>query len=217
MTTNRGKLAPQRIPLRVLTQAERDTTRLPFVEQADPHDGIWVFAYGSLIWNPEIRHDRAEPARIYGYHCACCLRTIYSRGTPKRPGLALGLDRGGSCRGIALRIAPADVATETDVLWRREMYSGVYRPVWVKADTERDPAARSRSSPTPATRPISASCRSSRSSSAWRPPTANSAAPPTTWRDWSRGWMAPAFPTAGCRRSTIWSKNDMRRSKDAPE
>jgi glutathione-specific gamma-glutamylcyclotransferase len=87
---------------------------------------VWVFAYGSLMWNPEMRFEEALPARVYGYHRSFCLYSPEYRGTREKPGLVLGLDRGGSCRGIAYRLPQATLADEIDLLWTREMTGFVY-------------------------------------------------------------------------------------------
>jgi cation transport protein ChaC len=88
---------------------------------------IWVFGYGSLMWNPGFPHCAAEPALLQGWHRSFCVYSHRYRGTPEKPGLVLGLDRGGSCRGMAFRIARADVEDAMHYLWEREMSSGVYR------------------------------------------------------------------------------------------
>jgi glutathione-specific gamma-glutamylcyclotransferase len=87
---------------------------------------VWIFAYGSLMWNPEMRFEEALPARVYGYHRSFCLYSPEYRGTREKPGLVLGLDRGGSCRGIAYRLPQATLAAEIDLLWIREMTGFVY-------------------------------------------------------------------------------------------
>jgi cation transport protein ChaC len=92
---------------------------------SSPSD-IWVFGYGSLMWNPGFPHCAAEPARLRGWHRSFCVYSRNYRGTPDKPGLVLGLDRGGSCRGIAFRIARADVREAMEYLWEREMTGGVY-------------------------------------------------------------------------------------------
>jgi cation transport protein ChaC len=95
---------------------------------------IWVFAYGSLMWNPGFAHDAAEPALLRGWHRSFCIYSHRYRGTPERPGLVLGLDRGGACRGVALRIPAAATEAAMSYLWEREMVGGVYdfRPVRVR-------------------------------------------------------------------------------------
>ena len=94
-------------------------------------DGVWLFAYGSLIWNPALAFAERQLARVHGWHRAFCLSTVAGRGTPDIPGLVLGLDRGGACTGAAFRVAEADVQTELPLLWQREMLSGSYAPRWV--------------------------------------------------------------------------------------
>ena len=92
---------------------------------------VWMFAYGSLMWNPDFAFAEARPAFLYGFHRSFCLYSRDYRGTPEQPGLVLGLDRGGSCHGIAYRL-PADRAGEAlDRIWAREMTGRVYemRPV----------------------------------------------------------------------------------------
>ena len=87
---------------------------------------VWLFAYGSLMWNPEFPYAEAQPACLYGYHRSFCLYSRDYRGTPERPGLVLGLDRGGSCRGIAYRLMPDQVGDALDRIWAREMTGQVY-------------------------------------------------------------------------------------------
>lgn len=97
----------------------------------DPAEDVWIFGYGSLLWNPAIRFAERWPALLHGWHRSFCLWTPLGRGTPDNPGLVLALDRGGSCRGLAYRIAAADRETELPLLWQREMVSDGYRPRWV--------------------------------------------------------------------------------------
>src|SRR5260370_23609444 len=67
---------------------------------------VWLFAYGSVMWNPEFAFPEARPGFLYGYHRSFCLYSRAYRRTPERPGLVLGLDRGGACPGIASRLPP---------------------------------------------------------------------------------------------------------------
>ena len=93
--------------------------------------GWWVFAYGSLLWNPLFPFVEARPATLRGLHRRFCLYSMASRGTRETPGLVLALDRGGACTGVVYRL-PAPVAIdELHLLWRREMVVGSYRPKWV--------------------------------------------------------------------------------------
>lgn len=89
-------------------------------------DDFWVFGYGSLMWRPGFEHEEVRPARLFGYHRALCVRSFVHRGTPERPGLVLGLDRGGSCRGMAFRVSGRNHQTVTDYLRARELVTRVY-------------------------------------------------------------------------------------------
>jgi len=88
----------------------------------------WVFGYGSLIWNPGFEFTESHLGQVHGYHRAFCIRSTRYRGTPERPGVVLGLDRGGSCIGMAFRLRPEWRAQSIDALYEREMTGGVYRP-----------------------------------------------------------------------------------------
>ncbi|MCZ6815042.1 MAG: gamma-glutamylcyclotransferase [Alphaproteobacteria bacterium] len=87
---------------------------------------FWIFAYGSLIWDPGFACLERVPARLWGYHRSMCIYSHVWRGTPGRPGLVLGLDKGGSCRGVALRVAGAAAAEVVDYLEARERVTAVY-------------------------------------------------------------------------------------------
>jgi cation transport protein ChaC len=91
----------------------------------------WVFAYGSLLWNPLFPFEDAKAATLSGRHRRFCLWSLASRGSANQPGLVLGLDRGGSCHGVAYRLPPAKAHAELELLWRREMVLGAYKPQWL--------------------------------------------------------------------------------------
>ena len=95
---------------------------LRHVLDADGH--LYVFAYGSLIWRPGFTHAAAHPALLRGFHRRFCLWSHRYRGTPERPGLVLGLDRGGACRGLAFRVAAAEAAEVLAYLDDRELPDG---------------------------------------------------------------------------------------------
>jgi len=88
---------------------------------------IWIFAYGSLMWNPDFPHIESEPAYLRGWHRAFCVSSVRYRGTPDHPGLVLGLDRGGSCRGVAFHVAHADMEAVLATVDARELITGVYQ------------------------------------------------------------------------------------------
>lgn len=89
--------------------------------------GGWVFAYGSLIWRPDFPFEDRVPARAWGWHRAFCVYSWVWRGTRQRPGLVLGLDRGGSCQGVAFRVRPGDWEETLAGLRARELVTHVYR------------------------------------------------------------------------------------------
>lgn len=84
-------------------------------------EDIWIFAYGSLMWNPEFDYEEAHIAQACGYHRRFCLKCDYYRGSPENQGLVLGLDRGGSCRGIAYKVSEKNMRKTLETLWKREM------------------------------------------------------------------------------------------------
>ncbi len=116
-----------------------DVTGLSYAPHnfALPPGDLWVFGYGSLMWNPGFRHLGAEAGRIHGFHRRLCVWSWVHRGSPKKPGLVLGLDRGGACIGRLYRVAAADKARVADYLYRREMATPVYLPTLVNVRGDR--------------------------------------------------------------------------------
>ena len=125
--------------VRFMTDAEHSTHVAKILARAPKPGHVWVFGYGSLMWNPAFHYVERCMARIYGFHRQFCMWARAGRGSPERPGLMLSLESGGSCAGVAYRIAPKAAMIELDVLWRREMPSRSYRPVWITAYTRRGP------------------------------------------------------------------------------
>jgi len=118
----------------MLSEEAREASRKAVEAAVAPGADVWVFGYGSLMWNPAILVAESRKAQIRGYHRAFCLRLGLGRGSPDKPGLMLGLDRGGSCIGVAHRVGAKDVSSELAILWYREMLSGAYNPRWLAAD-----------------------------------------------------------------------------------
>jgi cation transport protein ChaC len=101
-----------------------------FLEQL-PRGDLWVFGYGSLMWSPGFRYSEKETALVRGYHRALCILSSRYRGTPEKPGLVMGLCRGGSCWGMAFRVPSARVRRVLAALWKREMLNKVYKPTLI--------------------------------------------------------------------------------------
>jgi cation transport protein ChaC len=94
---------------------------------------FWVFAYGSLMWYPGFEPAEAVVAKVHGWHRAMCVLSTVYRGRPEAPGLVLGLDRGGSCVGMVLRVAAEQVEAVKAALYEREMVTQVYAPTFIPA------------------------------------------------------------------------------------
>ena len=102
-------------------------------------DDLWVFAYGSLIWRPSFEWVERRCVTLRGYHRSLCLWSHDHRGSRDVPGVVFGLNRGGSCRGVAYRIAAERVRTTFAALWAREMITSAYVPRWVRCDSDSTP------------------------------------------------------------------------------
>jgi cation transport protein ChaC len=116
-----------------LSSEAREASLKEALTRYQPGEDVWVFAYGSLMWNPAIEFTEATPCSIEGWRRSFCFWVPLGRGTPELPGLMLALEGGGACEGIAYRLAPHQVHSELGILWNREMLSGVYQPRWVPA------------------------------------------------------------------------------------
>ena len=126
--------------VRLMSPAERRDHIREVLAKAPQPRRVWVFGYGSLMWNPALRYAEQRTALVHGYHREFCLLARAGRGSPERPGLMLSLEPGGSCHGVAYRLPAGAIEEELDLLWRREMLTRSYRPVWVAARTARGTA-----------------------------------------------------------------------------
>ncbi len=97
-----------------------------------PRGDLWIFGYGSLMWAPGFRPAERRTGLVRGYHRAMCILSSRYRGTPEKPGLVMGLCRGGSCWGIAFRVPRARVRAVLGALWKREMLNKVYVPTMLQ-------------------------------------------------------------------------------------
>ena len=116
------------------TEEEREATRLSALGDRMDRD-LWVFAYGSLMWDPAVYYCELRPAFTRSHHRSFCLKSEMGRGTPDNPGLMAALDTGGDCHGLVFRIEHAIVDKETRILWSREMISLAYDPTFIAVET----------------------------------------------------------------------------------
>jgi cation transport protein ChaC len=127
-----GGFAPAPDAARPLTPTQLLASLRAALEPWIPGTPFWIFAYGSLMWNPNFGWDARHVATVRGYHRSFRVWSRINRGTPDNPGLVLTLECGGSCRGLVYRIAPDRVQEEMQRIWKREMSYGSYRPKWLK-------------------------------------------------------------------------------------
>ena len=102
-----------------------------FINAFHHQNELWIFAYGSLMWNPGFKYRFGYRGLVKGYHRSFCLKSSTYRGTPDRPGLVLGLNAGGSCLGVTFHLLKNDIRQTLSYLWRREMLSMAYKPTLV--------------------------------------------------------------------------------------
>ncbi|MET0402516.1 MAG: gamma-glutamylcyclotransferase [Cystobacter sp.] len=107
--------------------------------EAAPHDArredSWLLVYGSMLDDPPFHAKEQRPATLEGWERLLCLADPKMRGTERRPGLSLGLVRGGHCRGLAYRLSASTVREDLERVWRREMVLPFYVPCWLQVHT----------------------------------------------------------------------------------
>ncbi len=116
-------------------EADLDATLVGYPAGED----VWLFGYGSLMWNPAIEYAETCGGTVHGWHRRFCLWLHGGRGSPEKPGLMLALERGGCCCGMLFRVPAAAARSELLLAWRRELFSGAYRSQWVTAMTDAGP------------------------------------------------------------------------------
>jgi cation transport protein ChaC len=131
-----GPVADDPTVMPLLTPQELQVSRSAFFEQIPSDRDVWLFAYGSLMWKPDMKFVEQRLVRLLGWHRRFCIWQWRYRGTKTQPGLMMALDRGGSCVGVAYRISAPGVSDKLAKVWEREMMGRAYRPKWVKVRNE---------------------------------------------------------------------------------
>ena len=116
-----------------LTDDERELTRAAVLNGRS--GDLWIFAYGSLMWDPAIHIVEIRIGTLQGYHRRFCLKSHIGRGSRDAPALMAGLDDDGTCEGLVFRVPAASVERETEILWMREMIAGTYVPTLMPIET----------------------------------------------------------------------------------
>ncbi len=118
---------------------EREASRRAILAEQAPGEDLWIFGYGSLMWNPALDVTESRVAAVTGLRRNFCLHLIVGRATPEAPGLMLAVEESGDdgMTGVVHRIDSAAIESETSILWMREMLSGAYAPTWIDAETDR--------------------------------------------------------------------------------
>ena len=123
----------------LLSDAEIEADLDAMLARHEPGADVWLFGYGSLMWNPAIEYAERRVGLVHGWHRRFCLWLPLGRGSPDNPGLMLALDRGGQCGGTLFRIPAAVARDELLLPGRRELFTGAYRSRWVTAMTKAGP------------------------------------------------------------------------------
>ena len=119
--------------MQFLTRDAVDSSRAATLATVDHDDDVWLFGYGSLMWNPEVDFAERRRGLVRGWHRAFCLWQWRFRGSRGQPGLMMALDRGGACVGALFRIPGPGATEKLAQTWRREMPGMAYRPIWINA------------------------------------------------------------------------------------
>lgn len=123
------------------SEADYDAVVQTILAQHPPGQDAWLFAYGSLIWKPEVEHLEAQRGTAHGWHRSFCFKITRFRATRDRPGLMMALDRGGQCQGILYRLPAESLQAQLGKLFRREftVKPPNSTPRWIRVATEEGP------------------------------------------------------------------------------
>ena len=114
----------------LLSEEQRAASLAATLASRPDHSPVWIFGYGSLMWNPVFEADEVAPGTLQGWHRAFCLRLTAGRATRNQPGRMLALKEGGETSGLAFRLPEEKLQEELVLLWKREMITGCYLPTW---------------------------------------------------------------------------------------
>jgi len=123
--------------IRTMSSQELSASITEMLKGRNLEEGVWVFGYGSLMWNPDFIVEEKLSGEVKGFHRRLCLKSIVYRGTPDYHGLVFGLDQGATCQGMAFRIAQENLQSELQKVWEREMFAETYIPTWVNVETKK--------------------------------------------------------------------------------
>ncbi|MES2907168.1 MAG: gamma-glutamylcyclotransferase [Pseudomonadota bacterium] len=122
-----------------LSPDDCEQNRLEILKNHDPAKDLWIFGYGSLMGDAGADVAETLPALVTGWRRSFCIDMLFGRGSPRKPGLMMALDKGGECRGIAHRILAKDIESQTKILWQNEMALRTYRPAWIEVTIDNKP------------------------------------------------------------------------------
>jgi len=134
-----GPIDDQGLAMELATDDELAASLSAFLHLRPDRGPVWLFAYGSLMWRPDLTIAEERVGTLHGWHRRFCLWQWRHRATRESPNLMLALDRGGSCQGMVLRLPSRDLRGHLTKLWQREMIGRGYRARWVKVSTPAGP------------------------------------------------------------------------------
>lgn len=112
------------------SEARIDASMRQVLAAREQGESVWLFAYGSLIWNPVFEFEESQLATLDGWQRSFCIRLVLARGSLEQPGRMLALEPGRQTSGVALRLREKELHQELRIVWMREMVGGVYTPQW---------------------------------------------------------------------------------------